>query len=242
MRGRLTSSRSPSGALLTAALLAIVLVIIAGCATPSARIDTLRSENFNPGAIKRVAFLPFVRLPVSEGERAVCPLDGRAFDACAIEDAAEAELSRAIGQALLADGSPVSFVPQSEINAARAGIKQKGEIELTPFGQAQLAVGKEVSADAVLFGFVFCYRERSGSAYASSRPAAIGFCLHLVETGTGKILWSFTCRDQQQPLSDNLLDLPSFVGRKAKFITVSQMAEEAAAEVLAVLPWRVGKS
>ena len=225
----------------TAAMVIAALLFITG-PLGAAEVSVEKSEAFDPSAIKRVAFLPLVTvLPVEEGQRPLCPLSKRAFDACRIEDAAQAELSRIIGQALLDSGAPVSWVPQAEINAAKDKLKNQGAENLNQHGSWQMAIGREVKADAVLLGFIYCYRERSGTAYASSAPAALAFCLHLVDPSSGKVLWSLRYADEQVPLSNNLLDLSAYIKRKGKFISVAQMAEEAAAQIVLQLPWTANK-
>ena len=203
----------------------------------AARVSVEKADGFDPATIKRAAFLPLTRImPVAEGVRPVCPLTKTGFDGCKIEDDAEAVLSRALGGALIESGASVSWVAQAEINAAQAKLK-KDDPTLSPAGPRQLAIGRELKADAVLTGFIYCFRERLGGAFASSRPAALGFCLHLMEPATGKILWSLRYEDEQAPLSDNLMAMPEFLKRKGKWITVGQMAEEAAGQVALALPW-----
>ncbi|HUT53910.1 MAG TPA: hypothetical protein VM658_11020 [bacterium] len=214
------------------------MIVTATRPAAGAFVSVEKADGFDPAGVKRVAFLPFTRImPVEEGQQPVCPLTKKSFDACRIEDNAEAELSRIIGQALLESGAPVAWVPQSEINAARTKLKKEGGQTLSTAGAVQLAIGREVKADAVLTGFIYCFRDRSGNAYASARPAALAFCLHLIDPATGKILWSLRLHDEQVPLSSDLGSLPEFIKRKGKWITVGQMAEEAAKQVVADLPW-----
>ncbi len=196
------------------------------------------AQGFDASSLKRVAFLPLVRIvPVEDGAPAACPLTKKHFDACRIEDSAESELSRVVGRELIDSGAPVAWVPQSEINAARDKIKKQGSQTLTPSGPLQLAIGREVKADAVLTGFIYCYRDRSGNAYASARPAAIAFCLHLIDPATGKILWTLRLRDEQVALSSDLSTFSQFIKRKGKWIMVGEMAEEDARLVAQNLPW-----
>jgi len=204
----------------------------------AAQVTVQKAPDFEPGRVRRVAFLPLAAvLPAEGAARAICPKAGDSFRPCRIEDAAEAELSRVIGGSLLSSGASVSFVPQAEINAALARLKKEGHPELTTQGSWQMALAHELSADAVLFGFVYCYRNRSGSALASTQPAALGFCLHLADPQTGKVLWSFRYEDEQQALTEDLLSLPAFLHRRGRWITAPEMAEEAASVLIKNFPW-----
>jgi hypothetical protein len=205
----------------------------------AAKVSTQQADGFNPASIKTAAFLPFIRVTPSEGTLlAICPLTQTSHEACKLDDAAEAELSRAIGAALALAGDSVSWVSQEEINAARARMKTGDGAALSTGGPMQLALGRELGVDAVLFGFVYCYRNRGGAALASGTPAAIGYCLHLVDVKSGAVLWSFSYRDEQAALFDNLLTAPEFIKRKGQWITAEKMADESARALAAALPWR----
>jgi len=219
-------------------LLIVALVLVPILSAGAAYVSVDRSDDFSPGSIKTVAFLPFARVGPPPGyPQAKCPLAGESFNSCKMEDAAEAELSRKIGQALLGSGAPVVWTPQSEINRVRKELKEEGNIQLDLSGSWQKAIAKELGVDAVMFGFVYCYRDRSGTWWASAEPAAIGFCLHLLDPDTGDVLWSYRYEDRQQALSENLLNLPRFIKRGGKWITIETMAEEGANSVIAALPW-----
>lgn len=204
----------------------------------AALIQTSSAAGADFTRIKRVAFLPLFRALVSgPGQSAACPLGREVFMPGPVAEAAEAELSRAIGQALLGSALPVSWTPQAEINAALEKLKKEGHPELTTQGSWQIAIGKQLPVDAILTGFIYTYRDRVGGPLTASRPAALAFCLHLLDPSTGKILWSFRYEDEQLPLSENLLELGPFLHRRGQWITVAQMAQEAAAALVKKLPW-----
>ena len=219
-------------------------LLFLGLALPAraARVVVETAEDFDPARPLRVAFLPLVAVPAPlDAGWVTCPIGGESFVPCKVEEAAEAELSRALGQALMGLGRPVTLVPQSEINAALKRLKQQ-DTGLPVNGAFQLALGKEVGADAVLTGFIFCYRDRSGGSYASSTPAAIGFCLHLLEVSSGRILWRMRYEDEQRPLFEDLLGIGDFIRRGGQWVSVRRLAEEAAAVMMKKLPWTAARS
>jgi len=218
-------------------VIGLIVVLAVAAALGGGPASAASHAVWTPGdadSVGRVAFLPFVRVaPADSGKIAVCPVDRRSHDACPIDQAAEAELSRALGRVL----SGGAWASQREINAARDRVKKRGGQTLAPSGPLQLAIGRELRADAVLFGFVYCYRNRSGAALASGKPASIGFSLHMVDVRTKKPIWSMSYQDEQKALFANLLDLPLFIKRKGKWITASEMAAESAKVVKENLPW-----
>jgi len=219
-----------------------IACLLAGGAAAAAEYAVKAADGFDPGAVKRVACLPFVRVERHKGAaRSYCPLAEESFTPCTIEKAAEAELTRAVAQVLPRAGDSIQWVPQQEINQASDKLKEQGRANLDLLGERQKEIAKEVGADAALLGFVYCYRERSGNAFASKTPASIGFCLHLVDAKSGEVLWSFRYEDEQEALSENILALPRFIKRGGRWITISAMADEAAARLAAVLPWKKKK-
>jgi len=202
----------------------------------AAIVDAEKNEDFDFKSIKKVAFLPFTRINPDGGGSSSCPVYSGRHPACRIEDHAESGLSRIAAHALYGSSIDMQWIEQPRISGARARLKKEGHPEYTRYGQWQRAIGKEVDADAVLFGYIYCYRQRKGSALASAEPAAISFCLHLMDPHSGKIIWSFRYADEQQALFENLLNLPRFLKRGGKWITVEEMAQEAAPLIVEKFP------
>lgn len=222
-----------------AALAAAWLALLLALPASAAEVVAIKGEDADFDELGKVAYLPFARVePTGQKPRADCPISGKPFIPCEMEEAAEAELTRVIGKVLQECGPPFEWIHQSEINAARQRLKKKDLPGLTAHGSWQRAIAKEAGADAVLFGFVYCFRDRSGNAWASAEAAALGFCMHLVELDTGRVLLTLRYQDEQAPLFENLLTLPDFIKRGCRFITVEQMAKEAAAKISRSLPWR----
>jgi hypothetical protein len=72
--------------------------------------------------------------------------------------------------------------------------------------------------------FVYRFEERQGGNFSVLKPASVGFHVHLYQ---GRTLASvFVFDETQRPLSENVLRLPSFLKRGAKWITVEELARE----------------
>lgn len=223
-------------ALLASGAALLLATVIAASGVVAALTDSERKKGFDFSSIDRVAFLAMTRVESDNERLTSCPVERKRHPACNIADHAESELSRIVAHALYGSSIEVEWIEQSRINEARAKIKKEGRPELTRYGSWQRAIGKELDADAVLFGFIYCYRERQGTAYASAEPAALSFCLHLMDPESGEILWTFTYADEQEALFENLLNLPEFIRRGCKWITVEKMAQEAAPVVVENIP------
>jgi TolB-like protein len=102
---------------------------------------------------------------------------------------------------VLSSSSEWRFVPDLTVTQALAKVPRSGDL-----ATRARALGREVGADAVIFGTVSRYEERVGTEYGAIEPAAAAFSLKLVSVATGKILWSGSFDQQQRALSENLLN------------------------------------
>lgn len=221
-------------------LLAAALLLALGLCGPAraARVVAETAPGFDAARPVRVAFIPPLAVPAPPGSPWVsCPIAGESFVPCSVSERAESELAAALAARL--SGLPgVTLVPAAEVNAAMARLKGKDPaagFSLAGPWQAELA--REAGADYALTGFIYCWRDRSGSAWGTSSPAAISFCLHLIEVGSDRVMWRMRYEDEQRPLSDNLLEIGTFIRRGGKWVTSAEMAVEAAAEMRRRLPW-----
>ena len=86
-------------------------------------------------------------------------------------------------------------------------------------------IGKAYSADAVLTGYVYRWREREGTEYAVNRPASVAFDLYLIKTDDGVIIWKGRFEKAQQSLSENLFDLGTFLKSKGRWMEAKELAD-----------------
>ncbi len=86
-------------------------------------------------------------------------------------------------------------------------------------------IGLAFNADAVILGHIFRWEERIGSDFAASRPASVAFDIHLVGVEKGEVLWSDEFDKTQRALSENLLDIKTFIKGKGKWMTARKLAE-----------------
>jgi hypothetical protein len=101
----------------------------------------------------------------------------------------------------LTSSSEWRVVPDLTLVQALAHMKGEGDL-----ASRARALGKEVGADAVLFGTVSRYVERVGAEYGARHPAAVAFTLKLISVPSGEILWTGSFDQTQQPLTTNLFN------------------------------------
>jgi peptidoglycan-synthase activator LpoB len=86
------------------------------------------------------------------------------------------------------------------------------------------AFGKQVNADAVIFGSVSRFRERVGSEYGATQPAAVSFDLSVVRVVDGEIVWKGKFEKTQESLSSNLLDFWMFWSAGPHWFSARELA------------------
>ncbi len=145
-----------------------------------------------------------------------------------------------IGGVVLERGPSVMF------NMLYQVLEEKGwnvvipdEVDMERFRRDPIGLCREVAkryrADGVFLPYLFVYREREGSSLAVRRPAAIVLSLYLYSVDKKSVVWMGDFSQVQRPVSYNLLDLTT-VKAGFKFITVDELAEKAAREILKDLP------
>jgi len=120
---------------------------------------------------------------------------------------------------VLANDPRWRLVPDLDVDDAMRAVPLSGTLET----RAQ-ALGKEAAADGVVTGRVSRLQERAGGDYGTRYPASVGFELELVETLTGKVLWSGSFEQTQQDLSSNLFDFWMFWRGGPRWFTAAELA------------------
>lgn len=98
-----------------------------------------------------------------------------------------------------------------------------------------VSVGQCSGADFLLVPQLLYWHERQGQEMGVESPASVMIDLYLIDVKEGRIAQRFHYEETQKDLSANLLDLPRFFERKAKWVTASQLAGEGLDEGLRAL-------
>ena len=137
------------------------LILLVGCAHST---DTYRDPNMDFGAVRTVAVMPFVNL--------------------SRDQLASDRVRDVFVTALLATGA-VYVLPTGEV--ARGVIRLEIQAPATLSPEEAVKLGKAIKAEAVVLGTLKEYGDvRSGTASAN----AISMSLQMMESETGKVVWS----------------------------------------------------
>jgi hypothetical protein len=114
-------------------------------------------------------------------------------------------------------------VPQDDVDTV---MQQLPPITRADMDQNALQLGRKVVADGVIYGAVTRYRERVGFDYAVQTPAAVAFTLYFVDENTKQVVWTGKFAREQKTLSQNVLDLPSFLQSGARWVRAHDIAAQ----------------
>ena len=109
-------------------------------------------------------------------------------------------------------------------------------INLPTEHQVLIAAGRAAKTDMVVAGYIFRFKQRTGTRYSVKSPASVAFGIHLISVADGSSIWYGHYDETQQSLSDNLFRLRLFFKRKWKWITAEEMALAALDELLEAFP------
>ena len=158
-------------------------------------------------------------------------------------------------------GVPPSVTPVSEEAVSKMtarlfeGVRKVGGWELIPPGKARgvysrlissdeeftefemlQQIGQTFSADAVLVGYLYRWRERVGGDHAVDRPASVSFDLRLIRSEDGATLWREKFDKTQQSLPENLFEWNTFVRSGGRWMTAEKLAELGLEDMLSRMP------
>jgi hypothetical protein len=200
------------------------LAMAAGCATAPAPAP--------PAPIlaeyQQVALLPFANAAALYGEdqQVRNPLTAKVFTTGRVPEEAAATMTQELWAQLRAKTNS-RIIPPEQSLGEKAGLIS--EFEATVFSERRFVaeLGRRQGADAILMGTLYRFRERVGLKYAADTPAAVTFDLLLLDAASGRVVWWRSFNEVQQPLSENLLKLGTFIKDKGRWLTAAQMGARA---------------
>jgi len=213
----------------------LVLIVLAGS---SCQIQQVPSEDkpvapaFNTIAL--VGFRPALSPSQTPGV-VRSPISGAVFAAEPVSEVTAEGLSAQLFEKLTKDGHYQWASPRE---AAEAFSQLASAHPTWTDRDIYVQIGKTLSADGVLGGHVYRWRERQGTDYAASRPASVAFDIYLMNAGDGMILWKARFDKTQISLSEDLLDLQTFLKAKGRWMTADELAEIGLTDFVETLPKR----
>jgi hypothetical protein len=196
------------------AAVAALLIAAASCARPAPEATITSEATF--------AIAPFANPDQAwEVPGGLLPAEAQIVDKRVM-----AELDDVLQNALAKDTSKI-FLPPGQVKECLAKTHQDVSETRGSVRQYWSAVGKCAKVDFILVPQTVLFRERVGGPAGSDRPAKVILDLYLIEVKTGGLYRHFHYEEEQQALTDNILDIKKFVNRGGKWVTAMDLAGEA---------------
>lgn len=197
----------------------LTLAVAGGCNPAPSNVTVRRLQALPPGAIRRVAVLPFT-------EAALPPRKTVPGQEPLVEPPGET-VTRAVTEAL-------RRLPQWQITdplvVGEAFRSLYGEVR-APTPEEARAVGRVLAVDAVVRGQVTAFDERVGTEIAADQPARVDFAIELIRLPAGDVVWQGEFDEQQQALSENFWNLGGFLHAGGKWVRARELAAIGADEI-----------
>lgn len=158
------------------------------------------------------------------------PISGSVFSAAPVPEMVVNEMTGKLFDAIAGE-SRYKLISPGQARGVYLGLISSG-VKQTEFEMLQ-KIGQVFSADAVLFGYLYRWREPDLDA---ERPASVAFDLNLIRTEDGTILWRGKFDKTQQSLTDNLLDWDTFVKGQGRWMAAEKLAEMGLEDLLSGMP------
>jgi len=213
-------------------LLMCLLFLAAGCAH---REGGSGAKVLPEGVGRCIAIIGFqpVLLPGSQPGMARNPLTGAFHFAEPVPREVADKLSHSLLDHLTRS-SRHQFVSPKEMEPHKSTIdlpfRRGGDLDL----YAQIA--ESLSADAFLAGYIWRWKDRKGAELAVESPASVDFHLYLIRLADRAIVWEYEYDKTQQSLTENVLDIKTFLRAKGRWLSASELAELGLEELAEAFP------
>ena len=209
-----------------------LLFFLSGCASGGDVITTTRKVDITS---QKIAIVPFQLVnpedPTSHTVRR--PLAGTLTRSCPSTAEATAVVEELFLEKLNSYKN-ITVIPVDKVKGIYQRIAAES-FKAKPL-DVLIKVGKELGADVVAAGYVYCYRERKGYAYGADITASVTFDISLVRTSDGAVIWSSYFDKTQAPLSDNLLEIGNFARGGWKWLSARELSAEGIEKMVSTFP------
>ena len=200
------------------ALLCSTVLLFGGCFWQSQRTPP---QKLPP--LHKIAVLPMDRATTKPAsERPTCNIGGQSTYTSSYVTPEAAQKVTDILYSLILKDQRFKPVTQGECMGLLNAILQR---KVNPSELKILRTfGKQLDADAILYGKLYRFRERVGSEYSAKSPASVAFSLILVRVSDGRVLWRHSFDETQQALTENLFNWKFYKSEGMRWVTAEELA------------------
>lgn len=223
--------------LLLNTMLAVVAFLLVGITVVQAVEST--EERLPAVLFERIAVAPFLvghrppHMDASLDDTLSCPINDICVEDPSIQSNAGAMLMRMV-YATLKHRFDQHVIPLDQVQTAYTGIRLDGAKD-SPRTMA-LRMGDSLSADLMVVGTVWRYRDRGALAGFPDKPASVAFALYVVESKTGRRIWRGVFDEAQEIALRDMAKFTKRIKMGLKWLTADELARHGVQEVFRPFP------
>ena len=210
-----------------------LFLVLQGCTQN--KISSVTSPKDEAVTLRRIAVFPIQRIDSDEDvDHSIrCPICGTILTVGRIEPEAEKTVEDVFLQAIDKERK-FEIVPPDRVYGVYQRISS--DSLKTPLKESLIKSGRELGADAVMYGYVYRFRERKGYAYGADQAASVAFAMHLISVRDGSVIWKGNFDKTQRSLMENILHLSAFFKERGQWVTARELTKEGVSEILKTFP------
>jgi len=212
----------------------LALFVIWGCAPHRPAPESNPPSKTRAETRGKTVVMPFVDMTKIFGQSTSVrnPLTSKVFFTDQVDEEGAGKMTNALYRMIGPEKGLVwGSYPGGSIDPGFKAVGPKNHL------MAQLqSIGRRKKADAVLAGYLYAFRDRTGGSYGVERPARVAFELVLIGVDSGRILWQRSFKETQKPLSEDITRLGTFLKRGGRWISAGEMGASALQEMLKSIP------
>lgn len=188
---------------------------------------------------KRIAIAPFLvghrqpHMDESLDDTLSCPINDICLEDPSIQPNAGPMLMRMVHGALKRRFDQ-HVVPLDQVQAAYTGIRLDGTKD-SPRTMA-LQMGDSLSADLMVVGTVWRYRDRGALEGFPDKPASVAFAIYVVASKTGRQLWRGVFDEAQEIALQDMAKFPKRIKMGLKWLSADELARHGVQEIFRPFP------
>ncbi len=201
--------------------LSILLIFLISCHVH--KIIPLRKEPYDGLAEVKSALIMGFSPYLKEGNKAGWvrnPLTGSMVYAEPLNEMVGKQLSEKLF--LLLKDEFERLVPYSQVSGICERLIAQGTLQNER--EIMKKIADYLNVDAVFIGYIYLWRERKGGEYGIESPSHVSLELALFRSKDGKMIWKGSYNKRQASLSENLLDVWTFIRAGGKWVSAQRLA------------------
>ncbi|WP_148202556.1 hypothetical protein [Syntrophus aciditrophicus] len=186
-------------------------------------------------ALRRIAVFPIQRVDPDEvvDNALRCPICGTIVNVGSVAPQAEKVVEDVFIRSI-DKTEKYEIVPPERVHGVFQRISANSL--KAPLKELLMKSGQELGADAVMYGYVYRFRERRGFAYGTDQAASVAFAMHLINARDGSLIWRGIFDKTQLSLMENIFQAFAFYKGKGRWLTAEELTEEGVLEILKTFP------